>query len=147
MAHTYASILLHIVFSTKGRLRQIPAGYHDKLRRWMIGVGKNKGFTVLETGGVEDHIHVLLLLPATLDLSKVVQALKTNSSRYMHDHGLRFAWQQGYSAFSVSESNKSRVIEYIRTQPEHHRRVTFEQEYLALLQKHGIKYDPEYVLG
>jgi putative transposase len=84
---------------------------------------------------------------ATQTLSKAVQALKTNSSKWMNDQGMRFAWQEGYSAFSVSVSSTPAVVNYIRNQENHHRKISFEDEYVALLKKHGIEFDPKYVFG
>ena len=90
-----------------------------------------------------NHSHLLFLLPATISLAAAINAFKTNSSRFMHERGLAFQWQDGYGAFSVSPSQLS----YIRNQHEHHKKVTFEQEFLALLKKAGVPYDPKYVLG
>jgi putative transposase len=98
-------------------------------------------------GGMEDHVHILFRLPPTLTLAKSVSLLKANSAKWMNERGARFAWQQGYGAFSVSSSNVAVVIRYIDTQEEHHRKKTFEEEFVALLRKHGVQFDPRYVLG
>jgi REP element-mobilizing transposase RayT len=94
-----------------------------------------------------NHSHLLFLLPATISLASAINAFKTNSSRFMHERGLAFQWQDGYGAFSVSPSQLDKVTAYIRNQREHHKKVTFEQEFLALLKKAGVPYDPKYVLG
>ncbi len=94
-----------------------------------------------------NHSHLLFLLPATISLASAINAFKTNSSRFMHERGLPFQWQDGYGAFSVSPSQLDKVTAYIRNQREHHKRVTFEQEFLALLKKAGVPCDPKYVLG
>jgi REP element-mobilizing transposase RayT len=91
--------------------------------------------------GMSDHAHVLFHLPPTVALAKAVQLIKTNSSKWMNEHGRRFAWQDGYAAFSVSVSNTATVAKYIRNQEQHHHKMTFEQEYRALLKKHGIEPD------
>jgi len=102
----------------------------------------------LQIGGIEDYVHVLLGASPTLAPSKIAQLIKGGSSAWIHDTfpGRKaFAWQDGYGAFTVSRSNVEEVAAYIQGQREHHRRRTFQEEYLALLQKHGIKYDERYV--
>ena len=94
-----------------------------------------------------NHSHLLFLLPATISLASSINTFKTNSSRFIHERGLAFQWQDGYGAFSVSPSQLDKVTAYIRNQHEHHKKVTFEQEFLALLKKAGVPYDPKYVLG
>jgi putative transposase len=94
-----------------------------------------------------NHTHLLFLLPATISLASAINLFKTNSSRLLHDHGRGFQWQNGYGAFSVSVSQLDKVTDYIRNQPDNHKKMTFEEEFLALLKKAGIPYDPKYVLG
>ena len=88
--------------------------------------------------GMAEHAHILFHLPPTIALAKAVQLLKANSSKWMNEHGRKFAWQEGYSGFSVSISNTAVVAKYIRNQEQHHRKMTFDEEYKALLRKHGI---------
>ena len=102
---------------------------------------------MLAIGGFEDHAHLFFHLPPTLSLSKVMLTIKANSSRWMREANRKFAWQEGFSAFSVSASNRTSVVEYIRNQKKHHQRMTFEDELLKLLKKHGVEYDPKYVFG
>ncbi|HEX7287060.1 MAG TPA: IS200/IS605 family transposase [Candidatus Angelobacter sp.] len=147
MSHTYAQNHLHVVFSTKGRSKIIDKASQPKLWSYIAGIGRNMGCLILANGGIEDHIHLLLQLPPKLDLSSAVQKLKANSSKWMNERGNRFAWQEGYGAFSVSASSLKQVISYINNQEKHHRKLTFEQEFIALLEKHGISYDPKYVFG
>lgn len=97
-------------------------------------------------GGIEDHIHALIELPVAIPLPKAVNLLKSNSSRFMNQRG-RFSWQEGYAAFTVSASNVAAVARYVRNQEAHHRKMSFEDEIFALLKKHGVKFDPKYVLG
>ena len=94
-----------------------------------------------------NHSHFLFLLPATISLASAINIFKTNSSRFLHERGLAFQWQNGYGAFSVSVSQIDQVIAYVRSQPDHHKKMTFEQEFLALLKKAGVPYDPKYVMG
>ncbi len=112
-----------------------------------VALRKTIGFLYWSAGGTTNHLHILLVLPSDMPLSKAVQILKANSSRWLGEHGIDFAWQEGYAAFSVSASQVSAVREYIRNQAAHHQRRNFEEEFLALLKKSGIAYDPKHVLG
>jgi REP element-mobilizing transposase RayT len=98
-------------------------------------------------GGMEDHLHLLIQIPPVLTLSKAVATIKANSSRWASDEGCKFAWQEGYAAFGVSASVIPIVIGYIRNQEEHHKKMDFDAELVALLKKHGIEFDPKYVFG
>lgn len=147
MSHSYSQNHLHVVFSTKDRKKLIDQAMQPKLWAYMAGIARNHGFLVLANGGMEDHVHLLIQLAPVLSLAKAVSLLKANSSTWMKDHGLRFAWQQGYGAFSVSASNLSAVERYIANQAKHHRKITFEDEFLGLLRKHGIPFDLKYVFG
>jgi REP element-mobilizing transposase RayT len=99
----------------------------------MAGIARNHDFLVLANGGIEDHVHLLIQLPPVLSLAKAVSLLKSNSSSWMSEHGMNFAWQEGYGAFSVIASNMETVKRYIANQEKHHRRWTFEDEFIALL--------------
>jgi REP element-mobilizing transposase RayT len=102
----------------------------------------------LKAGGIEDHIHVLIRIHPEFAISKTVQLLKANSSRWINEQNKicgKFQWQVGYGAFSVSQSMADTVKEYIADQKEHHRKQTFESEYLLILQRHAISYDPKHV--
>jgi putative transposase len=147
MAHTYPNILVHCVFSTKERRDTIPDDLREKLARYFIGIGKNHGIPVLCAGGTANHAHLLIVLPASVPIAKAVQVLKANSSRWLGEHGLDFSWQQGYGAFSVSASNREAVKHYIEHQAEHHAKHSFEDEFVSLLRKSGVTYDPEFVFG
>ena len=145
MAHTLSRNLVHCVFSTDGRLDLIPDP--ERLRQYLCGIARAKNVPILAVGGTKNHLHILLALPPAIPLAKVVQDLKGNSSKWLNETMGKFAWQRGYGAFSVSESKREQVIAYIAGQEEHHRKWTFEQEYLTLLQKSGIAFDPENVFG
>jgi len=101
----------------------------------------------LMVGGTENHVHILMHLPPKLALAKAVQLLKANSSKWMGEQGKDFSWQEGYGAFSVSSSNLDQVTRYIQNQEAHHRKSSFEEEFRALLRKHGVECDPNYVVG
>lgn len=145
MSHTFARIHVHVIFSTKERKRLIPKTIQPRLWSYMVGICRNKGIEAIAINGIDNHVHALFHLPTTMTVAKAVNVLKSNSSRWMSDQGRKFAWQDGYGAFSVSESNTSAVIDYIRNQEKHHRKRSFEEEYLEFLKKHGFKYDPKYV--
>jgi putative transposase len=98
-------------------------------------------------GGTANHLHLLLALPATVPLAKAIQVLKANSSRWLGARGFDFSWQEGYGAFSVSTSNVAAVRHYMEFQPEHHAIHSFEDEFVSLLRKCDIAYDPQYVFG
>jgi REP-associated tyrosine transposase len=150
MSHTYSSNRVHVIFSTKDRRKSLSAETQAKLWAYLKGIAKNQGFELIVAGGVEDHVHMLLVLPPKLPLARAVQLLKGNSSKWLNDNGIEirnFAWQEGYGAFSVSASQTDAVVEYIKDQAEHHRKRTFEEEFLSMLKRYGVQYDPEYVLG
>lgn len=114
----------------------------------MAGIVKNIGGKALLINGMPDHVHLLVSLPATLSITDAVRLIKTNSSRWVHQTWQTrrsFAWQTGYGAFSVSLSNKDAVYKYIAKQEWHHRKKSFQEEFLDFLKKHGIEYDERYV--
>jgi len=139
MSHTYTSNLFHVVFSTKERTPIIaePA----KLWAYVAGIAHNLKYETLAVGGTENHVHVLLRIPNNVTLSEAVQKLKSNSSRWLRGNGHWLGWQEGYGAFSVSASNLDAVRQYIQSQPEHHRRRSFEDEFATLLAKSGIAFN------
>jgi REP-associated tyrosine transposase len=140
LSHAYAKIYAHVVFSTKERRKLISAEMQPRLWAYIGGIARNEGIPLLAAGGMEDHIHLLFCLPPTIPLSKAMVMFKANSSRWMSGYTKNFAWQGGYGAFSVSESNLPAVEEYIRNQEEHHRKLSSEEEFRLLLEKHGMEY-------
>ena len=147
MSHTYAQNVIHVVFSTKDRRKLMSGEFRPRMWAYAAGVCNKLEIPVLAVGGMEDHIHFLLQIPPTLPVAKAVLAIKSNSSRWANEEGHKFAWQQGYGAFSVSNSVVPTVIRYIQNQETHHRRMSFDAEFLALLKKHGIGFDPKFVFG
>jgi len=147
MSHSYSSNRVHVIFSTKGRTQSIPDDFQPKLWAYMAGIAHNQDFETMIIGGVRDHIHALLVLPPTMPLSKAVQFLKGSSSKWINETEGSFAWQEGYGAFSVSASQTAAVVHYIQNQHAHHERQSFEEEFEEFLKKHGITYDPNYMLG
>ncbi len=147
MAHSYVCVYLHVVFSTKDRRPLIPKEKTRVLSKYLVGIAKNYRMKALAVGGMPDHVHILLSMAPEIGVSKAVNLLKSNSSKWMRGESRGFAWQEGYAAFSVSTSGLGEVAEYINAQPEHHKKRDFAEEYLALLKKHGVEYDPVWVLG
>ena len=150
MANTYSSLYFHVTFSTKKRQELITEEFQEHLWRYLGGIAREHKMKALKIGGVEDHVHLLLSLNPTQELSKAIQLLKGASSRWFNETYQRsphFSWQDGYGAFSVSQSMLDTVSDYIKDQRWHHRQQTFQQEYIGLLQKHEVEYDPEYLWG
>jgi putative transposase len=147
MGHTYATNVVHCVFSTKERAPLIPAERQERLWAYLLGIARNMQVPILAIGGVADHLHILISLPPSCNLAKVICDLKANSSRWLNETGVRFSWQEGYGAFSVSPSRIGAVQQYIRGQPEHHKRRNFEEEFLDLLRKSGVPFEPRHALG
>jgi putative transposase len=148
MSHSYVSNLMHSTFSTKERYPFIDSELELRLWPYIGGIARENRMKALAIGGTLDHLHALLSLPSTMSFAKAVQLIKGGSSKWVHDTFSRykkFEWQEGYGAFSVSASQVQRTIAYIQTQKEHHRKRTFQEEFLGLLDKHGIEYDSRYV--
>ena len=141
MSHSFVKNHIHLVFATKDRTATIAKPVQSEMWSYLAGICRNLGMAAIAINGMEDHAHLLFHLPPTIALAEAVRLLKTNSSKWMNDHGRRFAWQEGYSAFSVSVSITAVVAKYIRDQQKHHRKMTFAEEYAILLKKHGI--DPD----
>lgn len=149
MPQSLARVVIHTVFSTKDRFPflQNPA-YRAEVHAYLGGCVKTLGSLPIQIGGVADHVHLLTTLPRTLAIADFVKELKRVSTNWIHERGAewaKFHWQAGYCAFSVSESNVPQVIHYIETQEEHHRTITFQDEFRALLRKHNLTWDEEYV--
>jgi putative transposase len=145
MSHSYICCLLHVVFSTADRRPLIREDKQPRLHAYIGGIARKNGMAALAVGGAADHVHVLLSLSRTITTAKAVQLLKAGSSKWLKEpcQGLTgFAWQEGYGAFSVSVSQRDRVVDHILHQPEHHRRMSFAEEFSKLLQAHGITEEP-----
>jgi REP element-mobilizing transposase RayT len=145
---SYVSSYFHCVFSTKERRPLIVPTLQERLWPYLGGIARQNEMTAVEIGGVADHIHILLSLPSTLSLAKAMQLIKGGSSKWVHEtfpeHRL-FGWQVKCGAFSVSVSQLDKTVQYIQSQPEHHRKMTFQEEFLALLKRHQIAYDEKYL--
>ncbi len=146
---SHQQLLYHIVFSTKERrplLRE--DDFRDGVWRYMAGVASNLQGHALRIGGYYDHAHLLLRIPAKIAVADFVRQLKANTSKHINEKRgsrLKFHWQDGYGAFTVSPSKVNAVSAYIDGQVEHHRKRTFQEEYLKMLADHEVDYDPKYL--
>ena len=150
MANTYTSLNYHIVFSTKNREPWLTEDVRERLWPYLGGIARENGMTAPEIGGVADHVHLLLSIPASMALSKAVQLIKGGSSHWVKDTFPKlagFAWQDGYGAFTVSHSQLDSVREYIRSQEDHHRSKSFAKEYRAFLERHHVEFDERFLFG
>jgi putative transposase len=151
MANTYSSLFFHLVFSTKNRQKWIDAEIENRVWAYLGGIARKHYCTAIQAGGIEDHIHALILSPTIYSPSQIAQFLKGESSKWIHEEFPklnRFGWQDGYSVFSVSKSIVPKVVDYIKNQRQHHTVKTFEDEYLELLKLHEIDtIDEKYLYG
>jgi putative transposase len=145
---SYISSYHHCVFSTKARRPLITPTLQQRLWPFLGGIARQNKMKAIEIGGVADHVHILLSMPATVSISKALQLIKGGSSKWVHDtfpeHRL-FAWQEEYGSFGVSVSLLDKTVQYIKDQEAHHSKMTFQEEFLALLRKHRIEYDERYL--
>lgn len=148
MPQSLAQIYIHIIFSTKDRYPFIDTNIKPELFAYMGDtINRCEGVPFL-INGTTDRVHLLSSLPRTMSLSKYIEEIKRNSSRWIKTKNSqyeKFAWQNGYGAFSVSSSQKNSVIRYIAGQKEHHRKTTFKEEFLAFLKKYNIEYNERYL--
>jgi REP element-mobilizing transposase RayT len=136
------------VFSTKDRQPQLDAVLEKRLYPYLGGITRELGGKLLTVNGVEDHVHLLVAMTATMSIAEAVGKIKGSSSKWVHEtfpDRSRFGWQRGYGAFSVSQSQLARVASYIDRQKVHHRKVSFRDEFLRFLQGHGIATDEKYL--
>ncbi|MBX9926974.1 MAG: IS200/IS605 family transposase [Hyphomicrobiaceae bacterium] len=148
MPGTYSQILLHVVFSTKGRQPLISAEIAERLYPYIGGIVRAERGILIAIGGVEDHLHMYLRWRPDGSISDLMRTVKSRSSKWLHTtypHLACFAWQEGYSAFSVSKSQENAVKAYITRQREHHQKEDFTSELMRLLDTHAIEVDQRYV--
>ena len=148
MPQSFAQILVHLVFSTKNRDPLLADDIRDDLHAYIGGIVENQKGTLLKAGSVADHIHLLIALPRVSAPSDLVQDIKTGSSKWVKTNGspyVNFHWQRGYGIFSISPAHRPALEGYIANQAEHHRLVTFQDEYRGLLMKYGIEFDDRYM--
>jgi putative transposase len=149
MASSLSNLLFHIVYSTKNREPLILERYQPSLYAYMSGTVRSLGGTLLKINGMPDHVHLVLRLKPDHCLADVLRTVKAKSSKFLNesdDYPTRFAWQTGYAAFTLNPSILDEVIAYVANQEEHHRHVSFDEEYRKFLQKHHIEFDERYFL-
>ena len=148
MPQSLTKLYIHLVFSTKQREPLLRAPLRDRVHAYLATVLNNLESPALTIGGMSDHVHIVFRMSKNHTLAKVVETVKTSSSKWIkiQNVALRaFHWQNGYGGFSVSPSNLEEVVKYIDHQEEHHRVMSFQEEYRKFLQAHGIEYDERYV--
>ena len=150
MSHSFSQLLYHIVFGTQHRQDLIDPELRDDLYPLIAAIVRNDRCSLLGIGGMPDHVHLLVRMRPNLTVSDLLRSIKANSSRWVHERSetpRQFGWQEGYAAFSVSESAAGDVCRYIQRQEEHHRGRGFEEEWVGLLRRHGIEFDPANPFG
>jgi REP element-mobilizing transposase RayT len=148
LGHTSANVLVHFIFSTRQRTSLIHPDIEPDLHSYLGGIVREMGGAALAINGCSDHIHMLVRVPPVHSIAEVARVVKANSSRWVHERWpqhRRFGWQTGYGAFSVSESNVVAVTKYVAGQHEHHKKTSFQEEFVAFLKKNGIAYDEPYI--
>ena len=144
----FTKLAYHIVFSTKYRLPSLRREFRERLFEFLGGIVRRLNGHLIEIGGVEDHVHLLVGLPPTITVSDAVRDIKAGVSKWVNElpeTKTRFEWQKGYAAFTVSHSQIDAVRTYLRNQAEHHKKQTFEEEYVAFLMRHEIEFDPRFL--
>ncbi len=146
MPQTCGNIVVHLIFSTKSRSPLIKPELRADLFAYLGGIIREMGGTALIIDGSADHVHVLARIRPAHSPAEIARVIKTNSSRWVHQKcGVKFAWQSGYGVFSVSESNVVSVARYIATQEAHHKKYSFQEEFVAFLKKNSVAYDERYI--
>ena len=148
MAGTFSQIYIQVVFAVQGRQNLLQREWRQGVFKYMAGIIKNKGQKPIIINGVEDHVHVFLGLKPAMALSDLVRDIKNNSSNFINEHSWikgKFNWQNGYGAFSYSHSQMDAVYNYIQNQEEHHKQLSFKDEYLDFLKKFEIEHDAKYL--
>ena len=149
MGHTYTSLMYHCVYSTKERRRMLTPDVRSRLIPFVGGILRKRGGKLISMNGTEDHVHLLCLFDPKRSVAEYLRDIKAISSGWIHAtfrSSGAFAWQEGYGAFTVSLSACPNVREYVESQEEHHKKMTFEEELIRLLDKHGVEYDPRFLL-
>ena len=148
MAQSLSKVLLHVVFSTKNRRGWINEELKPRLHAYLAGACRNLGCEAYRVGGVEDHVHMACTLPRTMAVSKLLEEINKSSSSWVKKQGSEFqtlAWQAGYGAFSLGQSQLPQVLRYIDNQDAHHQQRSFREEFLDLLKRYEIDYDEKYL--
>ena len=148
MPDTFSKLIYHVIFGTKHREPLITPALREELYRYVAGIVRGQDGVLFEIGGVPDHVHVVVQIRPDTAVAEMVRLIKANSSKWANerpDSPGRFSWQRGYGAFTVSLSQLEGVREYVRNQEQHHRRRTFQEEFVEFLNRHGIEFDERYL--
>ena len=148
MADTYSQIFYHVVFAVRNRQSLISPNIKDDLYKYITGIIQNKGQKLIAINWMPDHIHIFIGMKPNCNLSDLVREIKKASNSYINDKKLKasnFQWQEGFGAFSYSQSQINNVVKYINNQKKHHTKQTFKEEYLDFLKKFSIEYDEKYL--
>ncbi len=150
MANTYSQILIHVVFTVKGRGNLIDKRWRSDLHKYISGIITSKGQKSIIVNGVGDHIHCFIGLKPSMSLSELIRDVKNNSSKFINENQLvkgKFQWQEGFGAFSYATSQVKNVYNYILNQEEHHKKSTFKEEYIDLLETYEVEYEDDYLFS
>jgi putative transposase len=148
MANTYTQLNVHGVFTVKGKENILLPNFKNDLFKYISGILNNNGQYSLAVNGTRDHVHVFFELHPKNSISDIIKEVKANSSKWINENKFvkgKFMWQEGFGAFTYSRSQRNDVINYIKNQEDHHKVQTFKEEYLNLLKKFEIEYDPKYL--
>jgi REP element-mobilizing transposase RayT len=148
MPQSFASLHHHLIFSTRHRAPILDGDLLPRLYQYIGGILRAEGCMLVAAGGTADHIHLLASLTRETSVAETLRVIKTNSSKWIHESDPArsgFAWQSGYGAFAVSYSHLERVKAYLAGQAEHHRTMTFQEEFRAFLERHHIAFDERYL--
>lgn len=148
MPGTFSQIYIQIVFAVKGRQNFLLPSFEQEVYKYMSGIIKGKAQKTLAVNGMPDHIHLLIGLKPIMRISDLVRDIKNNSTNFINDRKWlkqKFSWQEGYGAFSYSQSNFGKVIDYIKNQKKHHEKFSFKREYFTLLNKFEIPFEEKYL--
>jgi putative transposase len=148
MSDTFSQIYIQIVFAVKHRQGLIDPGWEEELRKYITGIIQQKGHKMLAVGNMSDHIHLFIQFKPNRSISELVREIKKSSTEWINKNRLtksKFQWQEGYGAFSYSKEDISAICNYVEHQKEHHKTVSFKEEYIALLNEFCIEYKEEYL--
>ena len=146
MPQSLANVVLHLVFSTKHRRPVLNPGVSKELHAYLTATLTNLGCQTIQVGGIEDHVHLLFRMSRTRSIAEVVENTKTGSSKWLKTKEIpEFAWQSGYGVFSVGSGDLDAMVAYVRNQPVHHAKVSFQDEFRLLLREAGLEFDERYV--
>jgi len=148
MANTYTQVHIQFIFAVKYRYGAIDLAWREELYKYITGIVQNNSHKLIAINGMPDHVHILIGVRPNQSISELMQVIKTNSSKWINEKGLvkgKFKWQEGYGAFSYGKSQVNIVIDYIKNQQEHHKKVTFKEEYIDFLNKFEIEFDEKFI--